>query len=55
MKKYPKLWRSHIALFNPSHENGKSMAQLQTYQDMAIHRRRPQWALTYSQSYNGMV
>ena len=24
-------------LFNPSSENGKSMAQLQTYQDMAVH------------------
>ena len=24
-------------LFNPSSENGKSMAQLQTYQDTAVH------------------
>ena len=28
-------------LFNPSSENGKSMAQLQTYQDMAVHLNRP--------------
>ena len=28
---------SHGALFNPSSGNGKSMAQLQTYQDMAVH------------------
>ena len=37
MKKYPKLWTSHRALFNPSPENGMSMVQLQTYQDMAVH------------------
>ena len=36
-KKNPKLWTSHGALFNLSSENGKSMAQLQTYQDMTVH------------------
>ena len=28
-------------LFNPSSENGKSMGQLQTYQDMAVHLNWP--------------
>ena len=37
MDKYPKLWTPHEALFNPSSENGKSMAELQSYQDMAVH------------------
>ena len=36
-KKNPKFWTSHRALFNSSSENRKSMAQLQTYQDMAVH------------------
>ena len=36
-KKYPKLWTSYGTLFNPSSENGKSIAQLQTCQDMAVH------------------
>ena len=30
-KKYPKLSTSHRALFNPSSENGKRMAQLQRH------------------------
>ena len=33
-EKEPELWRSHRALFNSSPENGTSMAQLQTYQDI---------------------
>ena len=41
LKKYPKLWTSHGALFNSSSKNGKSMAQLQTYQDMAVHLNWP--------------
>ena len=45
MKKYPKLWTSHRALFSPSPENGKSMAQLQTYRDMAVHLN---WQAAYS-------
>ena len=36
-KKYPTLSTSHGALFNPSSENGNSLAHLQTYQDMAVH------------------
>ena len=35
-KKNPKLCTSHGALSNPSSESGKSMAQLQTYHDMAV-------------------
>lgn len=31
------LWESHQVLFSLSSENGKGMAHLQIYQDIAVH------------------